>query len=615
MSGDAPPAPTNEPQPFALDVPIEGALRRRLFDVVRPALERALGLAELGRIYRRVRRDDLYGDAFLRGGLDALGVRIEVGSDELRRIPKDGPAVLVANHPFGAIEGMVLGVLLASVRSDSRIMANFILGRMPELGSLMLYVDPFEGRSAVGRNLAAMRTSLRWLETGGLLAVFPAGEVASFDPRRGRVVDPPWNPMIGALVRRASCPVVPVHFQGRNGVLFHALGLLHPLLRTALLPRELLRRRGKAIEVRVGRPIPFPQLKGFEDDRQLIGYLRDRTDFLGERAPAAPVTDADPVQPRRTPSVVQPIAEAEPADALEDEIARLPFEQRMVDAAESQVWIAAAEQIPRVLGEIGRLREITFRAVGEGTGRDRDLDVFDRTYLHLFLWNRRAREIVGAYRLGPTDRVLRDQRVDGLYTSTLFEYRPKLFEAMGPALEMGRSFIRPERQRDFSGLMLLWKGIGRYVCANPRYATLFGPVSISAEYRHASQRLIVAFLERNSFAHDWSRWVTPRTPFKPSRRDARRLTPAHVRDLEDVSTFISEIEADAKGVPILLRQYLKLGGRLLGFNVDPDFSNVLDVLIMVDLRRTDPKTLTRYMGREEAAAFLGYHRDGAARAG
>jgi putative hemolysin len=175
---------------------------------------------------------------------------------------------------------------------------------------------------------------------------------------------------------------------------------------------------------------------------------------------------------------------------------------------------------------------------------------------------------------------------------------------MGPAMEMGRSFIRSEYQKTYAGLMLLWKGIGHFVVQNPRYATLFGPVSISADYRSASQRLIVAFLEQNKYVHEWSSWVHPRVPTREGRSSGYRLSPDQLRDLDDVSAFISEIEADHKGVPILLKQYLRLGGRLLGFNVDPEFNNVLDVLIMVDLRATPEKILRRYMGREGVASFL-----------
>ena len=316
----------------------------------------------------------------------------------------------------------------------------------------------------------------------------------------------------------------------------------------------------------------------------------------------------EPVQPRTTPRAARPLVDAVPVEQLEEELDGLPGDRVLVDVPEEQVWVARAAEVPHILREIGRLREYTFRAVGEGTGREIDLDRFDEDYEHLFLWHKPTREIVGAYRLGRTDELLARKGLDGIYTATLFHYRRKLFESMGPTLEMGRSFIRPEHQKSYTPLMLLWRGIGRYVVRYPRYATLFGPVSISSEYTTVSQRMMVAFLKHNRFAHEWSRWVRPRRPFRqlPTRKPRPSL--ANLRTLEDVSAFIADIETDHKGVPVLLKQYLKLGGRLLGFNVDPDFSNVLDILIMVDLLRTDTRILGKYMGREGLATFLAHHR-------
>ena len=498
---------------------------------------------------------------------------------------------------------------LKQVRPDVKLFANFLLHRIPELRELFLFVDPFAGKGSAraNANAKALRSALSWLSHGGLLAVFPAGEVASFDLKTLRVADPAWSPTVAGLARRTGAAVVPAFFPGRNRIFFQATGLVHPALRTALLPREFLARRGKAIELRIGTPVPAARLAEFADDTQAIAYLRDRTEILTARGPKPRASLADVIQPRRTPPVPVPIVPAVPAAELAAEIAALPEEARLIVSDELHVYVARAAAIPKTLREIGRLREVTFREVGEGTGREIDLDVFDATYLHLFIWNRTGQEIVGAYRLGPTDEIIPAAGVRGMYTASLFNYEPKLFAAMGPALEMGRSFIRTEHQKSYTGLMLLWKGIGEFVCRHPRYATLFGPVSISAEYRSLSQRMIVAFLERNRKMSEWSGWVTPKNPFREPRWPGARRGPSQLNDLEEVSTFISEIESDQKGVPILLKQYLRLDGRLLSYNVDPDFANVLDVLIVVDLRRTSQKALQRYMGRENLERFRAFH--------
>lgn len=591
---------------FALDWTPRGPVRRAAFSAARPILERAFGLKRLDRIYR-ARPAGIAGEAFLDWVLDRLGVALRIGDADLQNIPREGPVIVVANHPFGGIEGIALARAITRVRPDVRVLANVLLGRIPELRDLFLLVDPFAGPGSQGANARGLRRALAWLTEGGVLAVFPAGEVASLDLSARRVADPVWSPTIAGLVRHTGAVSVPVFIPGRNRAIFQTAGLIHPVLRTALLPRELLARRGTTIELRVGTPVPAARLAGFGDDARAIGYLRDRTEILAARGAPAELPRGGAIQPRRTPAVAAPVVAAVPAAALAADVASLPEDARLIEADGLSVYVARATEIPNVLREIGRLREITFRDVGEGTGREIDLDAFDATYLHLFIWNASTREIVGAYRLGLTDELIAASDLDGLYTASLFKYDRRLFETMGPALEMGRSWIRTEHQKSYVGLMLLWKGIGEFVGRHPRYATLFGPVSISAEYRSLSQRLIVAFLERNRKQTVWARWVRPTNPFRATRRPGASLSPAHLTDLDDVSTFISEIESDQKGVPVLLKQYLRLDGRLLGYNVDPEFSNVLDVLIVVDLRLTAPRILQRYMGPENLERFRAFH--------
>lgn len=585
---------------FSLDWPRIAPVRR--------ILERVFGLAHLDRMHDTL-PPGITGEAFLTWLLGQLRVEVKVGDAELSRIPNSGPVVVVANHPFGGIEGVALAHALTRVRPDVKLLANLLLGRIPELRELFFFVDPFarSGSTRASANAKALRQAMAWLAEGGLLAIFPAGEVASFDLKKLRVTDPAWSPTVARIARRAGAAVVPVFVPGRNRVFFQTAGVIHPALRTALLPREFLARSGKAIELRVGTPVPSARLSEFENDTQTIAYLRDRTEILAGRAASLRPLAAGAIQPRRTPPAAARVVPPVPPEKLAGEVKALPEDALLIVSDEFHVYVARADAIPNVLREIGRLREVTFREVGEGTGREIDLDSFDASYLHLFVWNHAGREILGAYRLGPTDEILAARGVDGLYTASLFDYDPRLFAAMGPALEMGRSWIRTEHQKSYTGLMLLWKGIGEFVGRHPRYATLFGPVSISADYRSLSQRMIVAFLERNRKMTDWSGWVRPTNPFRETRWLGAPRGPAHLADLEDVSTFISEIESDQKGVPILLKQYLRLDGRLLSYNVDPDFANVLDVLIVVDLRRTAQKALQRYMGRDNLERFRAFH--------
>jgi putative hemolysin len=525
-----------------------------------------------------------------------LEVTLRVSPDDLDRVPRDGPVLVVANHPMGILDGAVLSTLLRRIRPDVRILTHSALACVPELRSLIIEADPFTGEHASRFNSKAIRDMLDHLHQGGLLVAFPAGEVAHFELGTRRVADPAWRPGLARLLAMASrrkCPpaIVPIHIGGGNSLLFHAAGLVHPRLRTALLARELGNKKRIQVPVRIGKGIETARILAIPTDRERMDYLRWRTLLLAKRHDLKPNTRV----PAACATVVppEPVDGADNPEALADEISSLPPDRLLLESSDFQVFLVTAQEAPLALGEIGRLRELAFRHAGEGTGRARDLDRFDPYYLHLFVWHKERREIAGAYRLAGTDT-----HCGGLYTSTLFNYGEDFLRRMGPALELGRSFVRLEYQKSFSPLLLLWKGIGKFVAASPRYRRLFGPVSISSRYQSLSRQLMVAFLERTAQLEEWAHLVRPRhgAPQPPA-------LPA-CRDLDELSDLVAEIEPDHAGVPVLLRQYLRLGGKLLGFNIDPEFSDFLDGLIVVDLARTERKLLERYLGRNEAQQFL-----------
>jgi Acetyltransferase (GNAT) domain len=305
------------------------------------------------------------------------------------------------------------------------------------------------------------------------------------------------------------------------------------------------------------------------------------------------------------------LAEAVPAAQLEQEIALLPPSACLDDSQEYGVYCANAAEIPLVLREIGRLRELSFRAEGEGTGKSVDLDRYDDFYTHLFVWNKPQKEIVGAYRLARTVDILRKYGVSGLYTNSLFKFKDDFFDLLGPAIELGRSFVRPEYQRQYAPLLLLWKAIGRYVALNPAHPVLFGAVSISNSYAPASRTLMYQFFQAQFATHPLAAMVQPRRPFRSARLKHWDISAFNrlVKDPEELSGSISEFEFDGKGIPILLKQYLKMGGEVLAFNVDGRFSDTLDGLIVVDLRNSDRKAVQKYLGSEGAAGFIEYHRE------
>lgn len=602
---------------FRLDPLLSRFVPRPVAHLIAPPLEMVLALRRLERAYARLEPSDDPLE-FAHRALAELKVRFEA-SGALEEIPAEGPLVMVANHPFGGIEGLYLYTLLAARRPDVRILGNRLLTRVRELAPVLFSVDILGGRAAAVGNAGVMRRAIRWVGAGGALVVFPAGEVSTLDPLSRTVADRPWQPSVARLVTLARASVVPVYVDGSNSPLFHAAGMLHPRLRTALLPRELLNKGNRTIRVTVGRPIARRQIDALDGDGPLIEHLRLRVYALagtGSPARRRRLTLAPP--PPRAPiavAPVQPVRSAVSPDDLARDIGALPAAQRLAVSGDLEVWYAASASVPQVLLEIGRLREITFRAVGEGTGQAMDVDAFDPYYDQLFVWNRATREIVGGYRIGKVDRITEQRGVHGLYTSTLFRYHRALLPSLGAALELGRSFVRPEYQRTFAPLLLLWKGIAGYVVRHPHYRVLFGPVSISNDYTLASKALLTGFLRARH--GDPARGGLARARHPLQHGTGERLVKregAEVGTLEALESVLSSIETDGKGVPVLLRQYLKLGARVIAFNVDPAFGHSIDVLVATDLLALEDKLLVKYMGREGARAYRAAHgRGGAAR--
>jgi putative hemolysin len=563
-------------------------------------------------LYRRVQRSP---EGFrLENLLAEMRVVIRVGAADQVRIPARGPVVVVANHPYGVLDGAILTVLLTRARPDVKVLTNSLLGDVPELRQHCIFVDPFQTDRSVESNRRALREALAWLQRGGMLAMFPAGEVSHWQMPAAQIADPEWNETVVRLLRRTGATALPVYFCGHNGVGFQLMGMIHPKLRTAFLLQEFLQQKGKTVEVRVGSGIPADAVAAIRDDREAVEYLRWRTYLLARRSKAEALWHTA-LRSRLAFKIHEPMAAAVPGDLLAEEVEKLPEHRCLAESGDLAVYLGTAREMPQLLREVGRLRELTFRRAGEGTGKSLDLDPFDVYYWHIFLWHKTKRQIVGAYRAGDTAEILAERGVSGLYTSTLFRYDERIFQKLGPALELGRSFVRPEYQRQYAPLLLLWKGIARMVASRPEMPVLFGAVSISNDYNEASREMIYRFFEARMQEDELAGMIEPRRRFRPAllrRWDCRGMFQV-LRDLEELSQPITDVEADGKGLPILLRQYTKVGGKLVGFNVDRKFSNVLDGLVVVDLRKTEPAVLERYMGREGAARFRQVHAVAAAR--
>jgi putative hemolysin len=616
------------------------------------SVERALGLPLLRRLYLdTVRRPE---PLFANRALAVLNIQSGVVG-ELDTIPSTGPLIVVANHPTGALDGLVMLSLLARRRGDVRILANHLLASIPDLRDDLILVDPFGGSDAVSRNRSPLREAMRWIRNGHCLCLFPAGVVSHLQREKGakawRVADSAWHHSLGRLVQATGAPIVPCYIEGRNSAIFQLAGLVHPRLRTLLLPRELLNKRGTRVLVHVGRQVRDASRQISEADA-LTAALRLHTDGLraGKSAQDRNVSGVA----ASTALVREPSAEDGSVEA--SEIAPLLETQQLVRSGSFTVFWADASQAPRLLDRIAVERELAFRAVGEGTGRDRDRDLFDDRYLHLCAWDHARHALVGAYRLGLLDASASTSAsipgaspspasdrgrhtgvvpaLDMLYTSTLFHFDRHLDDLLSPAMELGRAFVRAPYQKQHAALMALWMGIGRLVLTRPHNRYLFGAASIPATYSVAARALMVAFLRRHALHQHFARLATPRNPIPATTvgswtrgtsasthplelsREAIRAAAAHVPatlDVDELDTRVRALDREGKGVPVLLRQYLRLGARALAFNVDHDFNNALDGLVVVDLPNAPAALLRRYMGSDDARAYVALHVDGCGR--
>jgi putative hemolysin len=579
----------NEPGPLATLVEQQPLL-------VRGLVRSVLRVEDLARLYTHARAQ--HQQSLAAGVLHGLEIKVEIDTADLAKIPKSGPLVVVANHPFGLLDGLVLQDILQRARPDIKLLANDMLCDLPEVRDQLIPVDVFADRASA-RNVRTVRQTLRWLSEGHGIALFPSGVVSHWNQNERRIADPEWSTFPVRCARVSRSPILPIYFVGRNSLAFHVAGFIHPRLRTASLPIELLNKRGATVQIRIGKPIAHGELADAADDTAAIAHVRTRVYLLQNRRPARKSNTPHYLGlPSRARSL-QPICA--PVSGVEQEIEQLARGGKLL--VQNDYYAAYKEighRIPRLVSEIGRLREITFREVHEGTGMCSDLDEFDPCYTHLILWHKQTAGVAGAYRLTWTADA---RSAADLYTSNLFRYAPEFFSTIGPAVELGRSFITPEHQREYAPLLLLWQAIARCVADRPDSPVLFGAVSISTSYPTAAREMIVQFLRERSFRTDLSPFVSPRRAFHPRliRNEEMQSVIRCLQDLDDLP--IEDLGPD-EGVPVLLRQYLRLGGQVAAFNVDAKFSDVLDALLIVDLRLTPRRLLARYMGTDMCTRFL-----------
>ena len=557
--------------------------------------ERILGFHEFNVAHSKIEDEQEAGSTENFFSLACKHLPLNYELDGLENIPQEGPCVIVSNHPHGMSDGLMLGDIVMKRRSDIRIVVNEFLNCVRGMRPYLITVDVYGGDEARRANMAGMREMLKWLREGHCLILFPSGSAASWSAEDGRVIDDPWQTNMAAIIRKTEATVVPMHFSGENGPLFQLVTRLCKEKRSALLAREIKRDRKTLHRVRVGKAIPANRIAMLETDDALIDFLR--LSSMMQRYPAEPANKGVTFVPREMAPIDAPVD----PDILQAELDTLDPAEHLLYTHSStglQIYAAQGKLIPSMLKEIGVQREITFRAVGEGSGTACDTDEYDLFYDHLIMWDPAKRCIAGAYRMGRTDEIVKARGVNGIYNSEFFTLGNVFVNHVKNGLEMGRAFITAAYQKHPASLDTLWMGIGRFVIKYPQYRLLYGTVSVSSDYSVRSRTLIYEYLKCHCMNHRLAEHVEAKTPPKGMdllSEDAR-LLPTGLADLRLLSAMISDMEPDGRSIPVLLRQYLRLGGEMISFNVDDEFGSTLDCLVLVDLTKAPDRLMTRYCG-------------------
>tara|TARA_R110002072_G_scaffold136124_3_gene278312 strand:- start:18997 stop:20661 length:1665 start_codon:yes stop_codon:yes gene_type:complete len=546
------------------------------------------GFRKLDELYRVHRFENLEATAFAERLLRVLDIRLHNTDGLLASVPATGPCLLVANHPLGAIEGVALAWILSRRRADVKILANRRLQVFSELSSWFIFTEPLK-RGAQG-NLSSLRACHQHLSQGGLLIVFPAGRVATRRSHSEELQDYPWHRSIKSLLKIAGLVTLPVFIEGRNSPLFYRLGRLHPQLRMMTLMREMLRAEGKALGFFPGKPMVDIPADVRGSDTSISGQIASLRLLTCLQNPE--LKREEPLQDTGTPD---PLAPAVAKNVLAAEVAALPAAQCLDSTGLIHVYYSSMQQTPAIVSEIQRLRESVFRDLDEGSGQSSDGDEFDKTYVHVFLYNNQTQGIIGACRLGRTDMLLQTGGESSLYLGQMFAFSPDFINMNRPCLEMGRSFITPEFQRSYQALLLLFKGIGGFIRQFPHYQTLYGTVSISRQYSMLSTLLI-----REALVQSTQQVVARKELAVPVPSEMTDYLKNGLPSISQLDWLVRQLEPDGKGLPVLLRHYAKMGARFYTMGVDLNFAGTPGLLLSVDIAGLSKRTLKQFHAIHQA---------------
>lgn len=558
-----------------------------------------LKISTINKIYNRNKH--LSNLEFLDALLKEFKIRFEIPEEDLKRLPKDGAYITVSNHPLGGVDGILLLKLMIEQRSDFKIIANFLLHKIEPLIPYIMPVNPFENRKDVKSSITGFKNALLHLKEGHPLGIFPAGEVSTY--RDGKLlVDKPWEAAAMKLAKKAKVPIVPIYFHAKNSPLFYRLSKISDTLRTAKLPSELLTQKNRVIKVRIGRPISVKDQEHHETLEEFSDFIRKKTYMLSNafEKPKILKNISSSIKISKAPKkIITPVNPLIMRSEVDDLRAK---DFRLLQSKNYEVYLAPAATIPNILREIGRLREITFREIGEGTNKAIDLDHFDTYYHHMFLWDTDAECLAGAYRMGLGTEIYEAFGIDGFYLQDLFRFEPELHDMMSKSIELGRAFIIKQYQQKPMPLFLLWKGIVHSTLRFPNHKYLIGGVSISNRFSNFSKSLMIEFMKSHYYDPYLAQYVHPKKEFKVKLKDADKdfVFDATEADLNKFDKIIDEIEPGALRLPVLLKKYIKQNARLIAFNEDPLFNNAVDGLMYIRISDLPDSTVRPVMEEFQA---------------
>ena len=563
------------------------------------AIMRLTKIDEVNKLYDVLK--DKVGKDFFDSFVRERDLKYIVFEEDLARIPKTGPFILVSNHPLGAIDGILMTKILTEIRPDFKIMGNFLLEKIEPMKPYVISVNPFENRKELKSSSTGMRGSLKHLEEGGCIGIFPAGEVSNRNNEFSEILDKKWEKPALKLIKMAKVPVVPMYFHAKNSRFFYQMAKLHPDLQTLLLPSEMMHKREKPIRVRLGKPVSVKVLEDHDSIEEMGEFLQKKIHLLKsyyeKRKSLADRLNIPNLRLNfpllKEENVVQNIIDETPTEDIVKEIEALSKNDKMLFRnGNYEVFFAAYGDIPSIMREIGRQRELTFRKIGEGTNLPFDLDEYDEHYHHLFLWDSKAKKLAGAYRMALGCEVMKKHGIEGFYTSSLFEFDPELRPFFRKVIEMGRAYISSEYQQKPLPLFLLWRGIVHVCLRNPEHKFLMGGVSISDKFSEFSKSLMIEFMRSHYYDSAVAQYIHPKHDFKVKlkERDKNLFFDEVESDLNKLDKIIDDLEPEMR-MPVLIKKYIKQNAKVISFNVDPTFNDAIDGLMYIRISELPESTI------------------------